>query len=195
MDSKINKQIAKSSYKKEKERKETIGTYNYDPTTSTKNISVYVDTKNKNVKTSYRGTNINNPKDLLADFHILTGTESKSNRFKNTLKQTDIIIDKYKNYNISNYSHSLGGSQGIYVAKKRNIDKTIAYNAGYSPLSIGRDIKQAIMPTKKQERGIKTTTLKNVYGDPVSITSNLLSNSKIKNKLPTKFNIHSLSNF
>lgn len=88
-----------------------------------------------NVYLSFRGTNPTNMNDLVADLHILTGTQASSKRFQEAEEKLKRVQNHYgdsKKYHV--VGHSLGGSQARYLAENnKGIDSAYIYNSGSNP--------------------------------------------------------------
>jgi len=116
-------EILDSKYTQDIEFKENL---------STKEYKVFFDhARNKSI-ISYRGTKVNNPKDIRSDSNILTDNEEFDKRFKQSVK----AYEKVKNSlgpNIETTGTSLGGSLAMYVAEEKDSD-AYAFNPGISPL-------------------------------------------------------------
>lgn len=81
----------------------------------------------KNVVVAFRGTNLNNTRDIGANAAMGFHVQGFTNRFKNSLDVTKRAVKKYGLENVSVTGHSMGGSQAVYVANKLNLGGA-AYN-------------------------------------------------------------------
>lgn len=110
---------AKEAYKSPNRRKSSIGYFTYANGLSDKNRAVYINPYTSRAIYSVRGTNPTNWSDLGADWHILSGTESSSNRFNHTLKHFDKVRSNLAGYDMYTTGHSLGASQASYINRRR----------------------------------------------------------------------------
>jgi hypothetical protein len=98
---------------------------------SDRRSKVYEDNDN-NVFIAYRGTQISNRGDLLADLHIATNTQGLSSRFNEgneKFKKTKTTLGNDKNYYLT--GHSLGGSISSWVGRNNdNISGVYSFNGG-----------------------------------------------------------------
>jgi hypothetical protein len=109
--------------------------YTIDPKLSNKNAVVL---KNgKQVVISYRGTDLKNPSDLLADTEILLGRDKVkvflNDRFDEANQLYEKVKQEYPESEITLTGHSLGSAEAIYVGTKNNT-KSVSFNEGTSPL-------------------------------------------------------------
>ena len=109
--------------------------YSIDPKLSNKNAVVL---KNGNqVVISYRGTDLKNPSDLLADTEILLGRDKiklfLNDRFDEANSLYNKVKAEYPESEITLTGHSLGSAEAIYVGTKNNT-KSVSFNEGTSPL-------------------------------------------------------------
>jgi hypothetical protein len=135
--------LAKASYdfyhhggiKAQKELNEYRTGYQLDADLSNKNATVM--SKGNDVAISYRGTDLSNFSDLLADGEILFGRDKLgiflNDRFDQADQLYNKVKEKYPNKEITLTGHSLGSGLGIYVGNKNNI-KSVTFNEGVSPL-------------------------------------------------------------
>ena len=109
--------------------------YRIDPKLSNKNAVVLE--KGNDIVISYRGTDLKNPSDILADAEILLGRDKIKIFLNDRFDEADQLYQKVKNENpdknITLTGHSLGSAEAIYVGTKHN-QKSISFNEGTSPL-------------------------------------------------------------
>jgi hypothetical protein len=156
-------------------------TYYHDVQTAQKNLSRYlskhkinpnltdnnssvIEAENGDVVISYRGTNPFNPSDVLADIEILSGLPISS-RFNESLLKYDLTKKQYPNRSIKITGHSLGGSEGLHVAKERNAQAYL-YNVGSSPVDI------------LHKKGQKNIYFYHTIGDLISLSNKTMSHVK-----------------
>jgi len=111
--------------------------YRIDPKLSNKNAVVL---KNGNqVVISYRGTDLKNPSDILADAEILLGRDKikifLNDRFDEANSLFNKVKKEYPESEITLTGHSLGSAEAIYVGTKNNT-KSVSFNEGTSPMDV-----------------------------------------------------------
>ena len=120
--------------------------------------------KQPEVTISYRGTNIFNPSDLIADASIISGL-SLSPRFQEAENKYKLVKAEYPNANIITTGHSLGATQSLDVAKKNNLE-SYNFNIGSSPFS-----------TNDKEG--KTAHIYHTIGDLISLSNAIADKNDI----------------
>ena len=98
--------------------------YNIDEELTSQNSSVILTPENE-VVISYRGTNVHNPSDLLADVGIFLGlphVQKQFGRFKEAEEKYQSVKEKYPELEIKTTGHSLGAAQSMRVAREHNIE-------------------------------------------------------------------------
>jgi predicted esterase YcpF (UPF0227 family) len=109
--------------------------YRIDPKLSNKNAVVLE--KGNDIVISYRGTDLKNPSDILADAEILLGRDKIKLFLNDRFDEANSLYNKVKNENpgknITLTGHSLGSAEAIYVGTK-NDTRSISFNEGTSPL-------------------------------------------------------------
>lgn len=109
--------------------------YSIDSKLSNKNAVVLE--KGNDIVISYRGTDLKNPSDILADAEILLGRDKIKIFLNDRFDEADQLFQKVKagnpNKTITLTGHSLGSAEAIYVGTKHN-QKSISFNEGTSPL-------------------------------------------------------------
>ena len=85
---------------------------------------------------AYKGTDVTNMSDLVADGAIVTGTEKMNNKFTRAKSLFDKVRQHHPEHQITLTGHSLGGQLSQHVSHEKN--KTFAYtfNAGAGPAQI-----------------------------------------------------------
>lgn len=110
--------------------------YIIDPKLSNKNAVVAKD--GDKVVISYRGTDLKNPSDILADAEILLGRDKIKLFLNDRFDEADSLYSKvkkeYPESEITLTGHSLGSAEAIYVGTK-NDTRSVSFNEGTSPLS------------------------------------------------------------
>lgn len=162
--------------------------YTIDRGLSNQNRTTYV--KDGKAIVSFRGTDLktkdNKWKDLGTDALIFFGLERFGSRFKNAVKATKKVVEKYGKDNVELTGHSLGGSQALYVGKELGLPVK-AFNPGTSPADVIRDKFEA-PPTA--ETKVYTTGI-----DPISGLATQLKGVDTELVMPNSLNVHGVSNF
>lgn len=167
--------------------------YEIDPELSNRNRTMYYNKDTGKAVMSFRGTNVKNKADLATDALLALGLKDFSARFKNANKYSKRAIEKYGKENVVTASHSLGGSQSLYVNSKHGIEAH-AFNPFIEPKQQKANLLTKGLfslfkkPVQNNATIYKTTT------DPISIFANL-SNANVKEIKPKYKNGHSLKNF
>lgn len=109
--------------------------FKIDPKLSNKNAVVA--SQGNEVVISYRGTDLTNPSDLLADTEILLGRDKikvfLNDRFDEANSLYNKVKAEYPESEITLTGHSLGSAEAIYVGTKNN-NRSVSFNEGTSPL-------------------------------------------------------------
>ena len=113
---------------------------------------------------SYRGTNVFNPSDLLADASVITGL-NVSSRFQEAENKYQLVKKEYPTANIITTGHSLGATQALEVAKRNNL-VSHNFNIGSSPFS----------PSNQEG---KTSHVYHTIGDIISLSNATLDTNDI----------------
>lgn len=177
----IDAKLSKGVYK----QLPSIDGWTRDEALSNQNRSVY--TKDGKAKLVMRGSDFSNPRsrtfweDLGSDALVLGGLSDLSSRNRNAKRTADLAIQKYGKSNVTATGHSLGGSQALYLNRKRGIPVT-AFNAGVSPIeSVFR---------RKYKGAVNYIT----GSDPISYFSRAVKGLTTKTVKP-KTKSHSIYNF
>tara|TARA_R110000787_G_scaffold81690_1_gene176954 strand:+ start:1252 stop:2367 length:1116 start_codon:yes stop_codon:yes gene_type:complete len=121
---------------------------------------------------AYRGTDIKNYKDFLADLSVLGGMiktdlyDSPLPRFQRALDKFDKVKELYPDDKIQTTGHSLGGTIAVLVGKKRDAN-SYGFNIGSSPLDWWKE--QAELRTSHHK-----ATIWHKLGDPISASNYFL---------------------
>ena len=142
--------------------------YNLDANNTNKDVLTA--TKGDKVHINYTGTNINNPRDLLSDVALGTGTQRSNPQFKQRRQKTRDIMRQYgddKEYSLG--GHSLGGSIALNtISQSQSIRDRVkevhVFNPGYTKLF--HESIQVDKPTKRDLN--KKVNIHRVNGDIVS---------------------------
>jgi len=137
--------LSKASYdyyhngvnKAQSELKEYSQTRNYIIDTKLSNRNAVVMKDANKVVISYRGTDLKNPSDILADTEILLGRDKLgvflNDRFDTANSLYQKVKEEYPDSDITLTGHSLGSASAIFVGIKNNT-KSVSFNEGTSPL-------------------------------------------------------------
>jgi Lipase (class 3) len=195
----IDAKLSQEAYKDNSA--DNVDGYQLDKELSNRKTKVYHNPETKKTVVAHRGTKVTDKKDLLNDVLVATGllSSSTSNRVKNATDIAKKAESKYKDSDIKNTGHSLGGTVASEVGKSLSVKNSAVetYNKGASPLDIGKNIYNKVkcsLSNSDECKKAKNQT-HNITGiDPISV-SNLLHAGKTNIVKPTKLNVHSLSNF
>lgn len=192
--------------------------YLVDKEASGPNHTTFYNPVNKKAVVSYRGTDVKNTSDLLADGFIFAGAESLSARFREAERTANAVTQKYGSANVSVTGHSLGGAQALYVnrrlgleadaynpgagletAKRGFVDRTARVLPGVQVLATRHDPVSAALAVagfgtigtrKKQNATIHSTGI-----DPISVSA-LLGDERKEFTAPKKgLDVHTVRNF
>jgi len=195
--------VAASSYEKPEERLDYLRKAGIDDLDldsdnefQNPNTAVYKDKKGKRI-VSFRGTNIKDKHDLLADAAIVRGTFDRSKRYKDWSNIMDAVVKKHGVDNIDRtVGHSLGGRASLELAKKHNL-KSDNFNPGSAPVDVPSNLTKKLSCAigigsdcglyKKNRNWI-------IHGDPVN-TSMAISPFTNRFVYPRQANPHALSNW
>lgn len=164
--------------------------YEIDPDLSNRHRTLYYNKDTNKAVYAFKGTTPKNIHDLATDALLAVGLKDISSRFRNANKYTKRAMEKYGKDNLITASHSLGGSQSLYVNSKHGIEAH-AFNPYIEP-----KVKKANLLTKAMYSLFKKPIQSNavIYrttADPVSIFSNL-SDAQVKTIKPKSRNPHKL---
>jgi hypothetical protein len=135
---------------------EEVEGYTIDKSLSNRKGTVYVNNATGKVTVAFAGTQVDVPhkpkswkdtkrqwgatkqgaKDVWADLHIGSATESKSEEFKKAERQYLAVTKKYGNENVDLTGHSLGGTKAAYLSSKYGAQAE-TFNQGANP--VGRN--------------------------------------------------------
>lgn len=118
------------------------GLNNYDVLDTTPTATVYRDKNNGRIVMGFRGTNVTDPNDLLADLSIPAGKLRESKRYKTDEDFVNQMIQKYgrdATYELT--GHSLGGALASEYRRKLaseglKLGDVYGYNAAVQPQDI-----------------------------------------------------------
>ena len=123
------------------------GQYELDPDLTTKNSAVILG-PGSDVVISYRGTNLHDISDIVADIGITIGLNHlpagfRPSRFKEADQTYNAVAQKYPGYKIVTTGHSLGAAQSLQVAKEHGLEG-FHYNIGASVVDAGLQLKNFV---------------------------------------------------
>ena len=171
--------------------------YTIDTDLSDKHRTTFHHAGSKKTIVSFRGTKLNDPTDLMADYAIFKGKEASSARFVHSRKFAEAAVKKYGKENVSLTGHSLGGTQAITVGHQLGLHAH-AFNPG---VGLKTAIKQGAskllskLTGKKRGNGASVHVYHTGIKDPISALSPLMRGN-VKH-IPVRFSkdAHSINNF
>ena len=207
--------LAEVSYQKtNEERRELLhdhyGLVDYvvDENLSGENSAVIL-TPDGDTVISYRGTDVHNISDLVADVNIALGFQhfnlTKPARFQEAEETYLKTKEKYPYRPIKVSSHSLGASQGLMIAKKFGLEG-FHFNIGASVMDSALQLKNFLKCSGNGDSSCQILKKQNFYTtakDPISISmlprlTNMFGKENVNFVQPKKkldlFN-HSLAHF
>lgn len=95
---------------------------------------VVMETEDGDIHISFTGTDPTNIDDLIADVHILTGTEEDNEQFKKSEELYKRIKAEYPDRKIHLSGHSKGAMQARFVACRHEVESAVTFNIGSNPL-------------------------------------------------------------
>lgn len=146
--------LSKSAYEMGNNKSHIPTGYEVDRELSNRNRTVFYHKEKNEAVIAYRGTNPKKLGDLGTDLAIAVGAQATTARFKNAEKVADQAVTKYGKENVVVTGHSLGGSQALHVAAKKDL-KAYAFNPGKGfdgkrYAQIGADVGKAVVNAKQQ---------------------------------------------
>lgn len=194
--------FAQSSYVRRRDDKESklskhLGDnhgYTLDRNLTNKHMSVWVNEDEKEVVTSFRGTNVKDAEDLATDAHIAVGLENMSQRFRRSEREFKTVLDHYDGFNHVLASHSLGATLNTRMAHvyRDQVTDVHNYNPGSSVSAVLSGLKNKITGTDNSH--IHTY---HVAYDPISMLAagDTSHDVHIIDPLRGSVNAHSLDQF
>jgi len=183
--------------------------YNIDEDLSSENSTIILTPDGKAV-ISYRGTDVHNPSDLVADAGIALGLSHLPQKFKPARFQEaedtyQKVIEKYPDKQVVTTGHSLGGHQSLMVAKDHGLEGH-HFNIGSSLLDAGVQMKNFIKCAGNGDASCQVLKKQNIYttgSDILSISmlprlTKMFGQENVSFKKPKKdvdFLHHSLTHF
>ena len=179
-DDKMN--IKYASYIAPNDRKMNLLGYTYNKKYSDKNLSTYVQTQDKKIVISIRGTVPTDYQDLVSDIGILSADKAFNiTRLSNHKKMIDEVLQKYPGYKLVLSGHSLGAYLVEQLAETYPDAQAIVFNPGTSLSEINLSTPQSNVI------GYRTR------GDPVSAGYSSIPMKTIRSK--NYIDTHSILNF
>ncbi len=113
-----------------------------------KHVTVWKNETTSELVIGYRGTDVEDPDDLIADAHILAGTTHASKRFKTAAKQYHHLKNVYPpdEWTHTLVGHSLGGTVNnhVYHKNKDTIAEVHNFNPGSSTEAVDATLNNII---------------------------------------------------
>jgi len=166
-----------------------------DDLNSTDHVTFY--TKGKGDRrgiVAYRGTELDNRSDLLADAAIFMGVERMTPRFSRALGAAREAMDRYGDVHVT--GHSLGGTQAMHVTKELGVESHV-YNPGRGFRRFSLIDRLGPLRTFFGRENKMNEDNANVYltgVDPISIASWKLP-AKTHFRTPKSWDVHGIDNF
>lgn len=163
-----------------------------DHRVSDRNKTVFSHVYGPEAVVAYRGTDMHNVSDLLADGFVTVGQELLSGRFQrasNTARMANVLYGKN---NVTLTGHSLGGAEALF-ASRRTGNKTAAFNPGAAFADVRQGLADIAMapffPENRSNATIYTTGV-----DPISLGSLFGPEKKVLYR-PRGGDVHGIGNF
>ena len=160
--------ITKFSYMDPEKRPYQIEDYYLEPSYNSKFHCIYLNHQDKICIIGYRGTEVNEKKDLLSDAQIILWINAIDPRVTWSLKLFDEVRRSHPEYKKRVCWHSLGGTLCYIVSKHRKVDYCCTFNPWSAPNKIF--ILMLRDTLAKKERTQKIRTYKIIW-DPISTFS------------------------
>lgn len=164
---------------------------------STGDLATWIQPKTKSAVVAFRGTNIKNPTDLLADAGNITAHINLPNsRFSHCLAATELALGvlqekHYARNSIQVTGHSLGGGMALQVGSRLHL-RGVAFNPGVSSAKQDAASKVKVV----QQRGDPVSGLRSKYkGKVVKLGPHLDLSKPMVAQVKDRFAAHGLSNF
>jgi hypothetical protein len=171
--------------------------YDIDRSLSNRNRTVYVNRDSGKATIAFSGTRLGSKRDrwgdLGSDALLALGLHDMSARFKNAKKVARATEAKYGSGNVDTASHSLGGSQSLYLNQKMGM-QAYAYNPGVSPSFARKSLFDRLTGSLFKKPVKDTATIYTTMKDPISILSPATGAKTVKVRQKTK-DPHSMLNF
>ena len=136
---------------------------------------VYVNHTTKTWIIGFRGTMIDNMKDLMSDVKIVLGASGLDKRVMDSLNIFDTVRAKYPDYKKQVCGHSLGGTICYIIAKHREPDRCIVFNPGSAPNTL---FIQMLTDTVQKAEWTRNVYTYKILGDMIS-TFSFVGNTKL----------------
>ena len=185
------REMNNESYKPQKDRKKKIGTYELTDT-GTDNSAYYRDPATKKGYNIARGTS--GLRDIATDAMLAGGRFHNSNRWREAVQHNNVVRNRYKDDDVTQSGHSLGG-QVAYRLGKRNNERSIGLNpaTGYIWNRDARLDKSACSSSNPPEWCSKVHTIRSET-DIVSGLAGGIGTSKIASTEDGGITSHFLNN-
>ena len=161
-------QITKFSYMEPEKRPYQIDNFYLEPTYNSKFHCIYLNHQEKICIIWYRGTEVNEKKDLLSDAQIILWVNAIDPRVTWSLKLFDEVRKSHPEYKKRVCWHSLGWTLCYIVSKHRKVDYCCTFNPWSAPNKIF--ILMLTDTLQKKDWTQKVHTYKIIW-DPISTFS------------------------
>ena len=160
---------------------------------SDRRSKVYRDDETGNVYVGFRGTQVSRPSDLLADAHILAGTQKYSSRFQEASEKLKRTKKAFPDARIITSGHSLGSSQSTWLGRNESgVDAAYGFNTGSHPKHVAYD------SLREHFWGPRTDTKiheESTGYDPISLGLHIPRANTSRVRVVGGFDPHTLGNF
>ena len=160
--------ITKFSYMDPEKRPYQIENYYLEPSYNSKFHCIYLNHQDKICIIGYRGTEVNEKKDLLSDAQIILWINAIDPRVTWSLKLFDEVRKSHPEYKKRVCWHSLGGTLCYIVSKHRKVDYCCTFNPWSAPNKIFILMLRDTLQKKDWTQKIRTYK---IIWDPISTFS------------------------
>jgi hypothetical protein len=168
----IEGNLSKMAYRKDYDQVDrALSKYNYkvDRDLSNDNATVYINQNTGEPTIAYRGTELSNPDDLLADLHIAVGSRNHK-RFRDAEELAVRTQNKYENKKVKVTGHSLGGTQALHVNERLGHEARV-YQPGASILGTDR-VRNHNVEVVRHEKDIVSSGLQKGREKRITLNGN-----------------------
>jgi hypothetical protein len=185
--------LAEAAYKDDEHRQKAPKNWIYAPEHSSAHHAVYVNETDKEVITAFRGTQVDDLKDIQSDIAIVAHQRHAGVRFKDAEKDFSSILSEYpaEEYDHILTGHSLGGSISTHIEQEFDeVSEVHNFNPGVgaAPLNPFAAVFQ------KKKPHVHDYIIK---GDPISVFGTMMSphDVEVYDANPDKGHPHTIKQF
>lgn len=168
----------------------------YVPDLSDANQLTFFDKQRGKAVVAFRGTQLNNARDLFTDVAIFFGVERLTPRFRAAVDTAERARKRYGKDNVEFTGHSLGGTQALYATNKTGLP-SYAFNPGkgFERYDIGSKFDTVASLFGSTDRlSPSNATIYTTGLDPISFASHRY-NANTEFVRPTQLDVHGIDNF